>query len=111
MEWIAYSKCMFFSSNVCQGALKESQSFVEWDERGSFAPQKDLMKHLLLNVFQLFMGGAAIFFSFKRGPITYRYSTVPFPNQRLARTAFFVVGVALILGGLWSLWPAGHVGR
>jgi hypothetical protein len=63
-------------------------------------------KELLLHVFQVMMGFAAIFFSFKRGPIAYRNSPLPFPNQRFARTAFFVVGVVLILGGLWSLWLA-----
>jgi hypothetical protein len=68
------------------------------------------VKELLLHVFQIMMGVAAIFFSFKRGPITYRNSPLPFPNQRFARAVFFVVGVALILGGLWSLWLARRVG-
>jgi hypothetical protein len=69
------------------------------------------VRQLLLNVFQLFLGGAAIFFAFKRGPITNRGTTVPYPNQRFARTAFFVVGVILIFGGIWSLWLARHVGQ
>jgi len=52
----------------------------------------------------------AIFTSFKRGPITLRYSAIPFPNQALARAAFFIVGLAMILGGLWSLWLSRHSG-
>ena len=79
------------------------------DERGCFVPREDLVKELLLYVIQLGAGVGAILISLKRGPILYRYSKVPFPNQRLARTAFFVVGVVLILGGLWSLWLVRHV--
>jgi len=68
------------------------------------------VSQLLLCVIQEVLGVVAIFTSFKRGTIFYRSSKVPFPNQRLARTAFFIGGVALILGGLWSLWLARHVG-
>jgi hypothetical protein len=60
---------------------------------------------------QILVGVAAIFAFFKRGPIFYRFSTVPFPNQRLARTAFFVVGAGMVLGGVWSLWLTWHIGR
>ena len=80
------------------------------DERGCFVPREDLVSQLLLYVVQVVLGIVAIFTAFKRGPIFYRSSKVPFPNQRLARTAFFVVGVVLILGGLWSLWLARHLG-
>jgi hypothetical protein len=49
-------------------------------------------------------------FRLQAWPITYRSSPLPFPNQRFARTVFFVVGVILIVGGLWSLWLTRHVG-
>jgi hypothetical protein len=42
---------------------------------------------------------------------TYYRSTKPFPNQRFARVVFHVVGVVLILGGLWGLWIDWHAGR
>ena len=35
---------------------------------------------------------------------TYYRSTTPFPNQRFARVFFYVAGIVLVLGGLWSLW-------
>ena len=65
----------------------------------------------LVTVVQILVGVAAIFASFKPGPIFYRFSTKHFPNQGLARTAFFVVGVGLTLGGAWSLWLVSHIGR
>jgi len=42
---------------------------------------------------------------------TYYRSSKPFPNQRFARVVFHVVGVVLILGGLWGLWIDWHAGR
>jgi hypothetical protein len=42
---------------------------------------------------------------------TYYRSTKPFPNQRFARVVFHVVGVVLILEGLWGLWIDCHSGR
>jgi hypothetical protein len=42
---------------------------------------------------------------------TYYRSTKPFPNQRFARVVFYIVGIVLVLGGLWDLridWHAGH---
>ena len=69
------------------------------------------MKQLLIHVFQILMGVAAIFAAFQRGPILQRSGTAPFPNQRFARTAFFVVGVVLILGAIWSLFVMRHIGQ
>lgn len=57
----------------------------------------------LVTFIQILVGAAAIFASLKRGPIFYRFSTVRFPCQRLARTVFFVVGAGMMLGGVWSL--------
>jgi hypothetical protein len=42
---------------------------------------------------------------------TYYRSTKPFPNQRLARVAFYAAGITLALGGLWGLWIDWHIGR
>jgi hypothetical protein len=42
---------------------------------------------------------------------TYYRSAKPFPHQRFARVVFHVVGIVLILGGLWGLWIDWHVGR
>jgi hypothetical protein len=42
---------------------------------------------------------------------TYYRSSKPFPNQRFARIVFHVVGVVLILGGLWGLWIDWRAGR
>jgi predicted ATPase len=50
------------------------------------------------------IGVAAILASFKPGIITYRFSAKPFPNQRLARIGFLVIGVGMLLGGLVSVW-------
>lgn len=41
---------------------------------------------------------------------TYYRSDKPFPNQRFARVVFYVAGIVLVLGGLWSLWVDWHVG-
>jgi hypothetical protein len=42
---------------------------------------------------------------------TYYRSSKPFPNQRFARVVFHVVGVVLIMEGLWGLWIDLHAGR
>ena len=42
--------------------------------------------------------------------ITYRGSTKPLPNQRFARVVFHLVGIVLVLGGLWGLWIDWHAG-
>ena len=68
-------------------------------------------KLLFIHVIQVLAGGVAVFTSFQRRPITHRYSEVPLSNQRFWRFAFFVVGVVLILSGLWELWLALHHGR
>jgi hypothetical protein len=52
---------------------------------------------------QLVLGVAAIVASRIPGTITYRRSTKPFPNQRLARFLFFAMGVGFVLGGMISL--------
>jgi hypothetical protein len=68
------------------------------------------MNRLLLFI-QFVVGAAAIFASFKPGTITYRSSPKPFPNQRLARIGFFVVGVGLLVGSIVSLYFDWHFGR
>ena len=56
------------------------------------------------------MGVGAVLVAFKRKPIQKGpRNPEPFPNQKFARTAFFLVGAAMILGGFWSLWVARHV--
>ena len=58
---------------------------------------------------QIAMGFVAMLVAFQRKPIPRgRNNPEPFPNQRFARSAFFVVGAAMILGGLWSIWLARH---
>ena len=42
---------------------------------------------------------------------TYRRSTKPLPNQRLARVVFYAAGIVLIVGGLWGLWVDWYAGR
>lgn len=62
-------------------------------------------------LFQIGMGVAAVFVAFQRKPIRRgRNSPEPFPNQKFARAAFFIVGAVLMLGGLWSLWLGRQVG-
>jgi hypothetical protein len=56
-------------------------------------------------LFQMGIGVAAVFVALGRKPIPRAiHNPEPFPNQTFARTAFFVAGAALILGGCWSLW-------
>ena len=64
-----------------------------------------------LTFIQMTVGAGAILAAFKRGTVTYRFSTKPFPNQRLARIGFLVIGVGLLLGGLLSLWVDWHFVR
>jgi hypothetical protein len=60
-------------------------------------------------LFQIGIGVGAIFVAFQRKPIQKGPNNPePFPNQRFAGSAFFVVGAAMILGGPWSLWLARH---
>ena len=60
-------------------------------------------------LFQIGIGVGAILGAFQRKPIQRGpKNPEPFPNQRFARSAFFVVRAAMILGGLWSLWLARH---
>ena len=47
------------------------------------------MKQLLIHVFQILMGVAAIFAAFQRGPILQRSGTAPFPNQRIRPNGIF----------------------
>jgi hypothetical protein len=62
-------------------------------------------------LFQIGMGVGALYVSFRHQPIlTGRDSPEPFPNQKFARATFFIVGAALILGGLWGLWLARYTG-
>jgi hypothetical protein len=56
-------------------------------------------------LFQIAMGIGAVFVALRRKPIPKgRNSPEPFPNQRFARIAFFIVGATLIVGVFWSLW-------
>ncbi len=58
-------------------------------------------------LFEMAVGVGAMLVAFQRKPIPKGpLNPEPFPNQKFARSAFFVVGAALILGGLWSLWLA-----
>ena len=41
-------------------------------------------------------------------PITKRYSTEPLPHQGFARVVFYIAGITLVLGGLWTLWSDLH---
>jgi len=59
----------------------------------------------------LALGAAAIVASFTDRTITYRFSTKAFPNQRLARIGFLVVGIGFFLGGLISLCIDWHFRR
>ena len=59
----------------------------------------------------LALGAAAIVASFTGTTITYRFSTKPFPDQRLARIGFLVIGIGFLLGGLISLWIDWHFRR
>jgi uncharacterized membrane protein YfcA len=52
----------------------------------------------------LALGTAAMVALFTGRTVTYRFSTKPIPNQRLARIAFLVMGIGFFLGGLISLW-------
>jgi hypothetical protein len=59
----------------------------------------------------LALGAAAIAASFTNRTITYRFSSKPVPNPRLARLGFLVIGVGFFLGGLVSLWIDWHFRR
>lgn len=62
-------------------------------------------------LFQIGMGVGAVCIAFQRKPIPRgRNSPEPFPNQKFARTAFFIVGAVFILGGLWSFWLGRQAG-
>jgi hypothetical protein len=67
--------------------------------------------NLFLTLIQFAVGAAAILASFKSGTITCRFSPKPFPNQRLARIGFLVVGVGLLVGSVVSLYFDWHFGR
>lgn len=70
----------------------------------------DLSKGEQLSLlFQVAVGVLAVFVAVRHAPIpTAVNNPEPFPNQRFARAAFFVVGAALILGSCWSFWLARH---
>jgi len=62
-------------------------------------------------LFQIAIGVGAVYVAFRRQPIpTGRNNPEPFPNQKFARAAFFIVGAALVLCGFWSLWLARYTG-
>jgi hypothetical protein len=67
-------------------------------------PREGLVRELLVHIGEFVAGICMVLISFKVRTFYYLYSKEPFPNQRFAKTAFFVVGVVLILGGLWGLW-------
>jgi hypothetical protein len=66
------------------------------------------VKELIIHVGQVFGGVFAICFSIQRKPLRGRDGK-PFSNQKFMRVAFFVVGLALFLGGLVSLGLAWYI--
>jgi len=64
------------------------------------------MKPLLIqSLVQIVAGTGAIVASVQRKPIPRgRHSPEPFPNQTFIRSAFLIVGLALIIGAFWNLW-------
>ena len=68
-----------------------------------------LLNELAALLFQLVMGGAAIYTSLKPGPIYNKNSPFLLPNQKFVRSVFYIVGLVFIVGGIWTFWVGYHV--
>ncbi len=100
----SFWRSLVYSRRRCTTIIGREKIKRTSRKRGVSRSFSESVLNRLVTFIQMLVGGAAIFASFTRGTIFYRFSRVPFPNQRLARIAFFVVGAGLFLGGLLSLY-------
>jgi hypothetical protein len=62
---------------------------------------------IVFRLFPMGMGIGSFWVSMRRAPIRNRNGEVE-PNQRFVRTAFFVVGFAMVALSLWGLYLDWH---
>jgi hypothetical protein len=55
------------------------------------------------NVAQLVIGSFVLWIALQREPLRMRGGDF-YENQRFIRTAFIILGLGLLIGGLWGLW-------
>ncbi len=67
------------------------------------------VKELIIHLVQMVLGVLFIHTSLQREPILNRSGTYPLPNQKFWRSAFLILGLVLIVGGLGSLGLAWYI--
>ena len=67
------------------------------------------VKELILHLVQVILGVFLVRTSWQREPILNRSGTRPLPNQKFWRSAFLIMGLVFIVGGLGSLGLAWYI--
>jgi len=68
-------------------------------------------KELLIHLVQVLAGVLLMRASLRKSPILEKYTRLPLPDrdQKFTRVTFFIAGLVLILGAMWSFWLVWHI--